>query len=53
MEQVRLRIAEEEHARAEKGESRINRPASFILAGLEIEEEQCVMTSTDGAIVNR
>ncbi|KAJ7719870.1 hypothetical protein B0H14DRAFT_2642870, partial [Mycena olivaceomarginata] len=39
MEEVRLRIAEEEHARAEKGDSRTNKPASFILAGLEIEEE--------------
>ncbi|KAJ7833212.1 hypothetical protein B0H14DRAFT_3087705 [Mycena olivaceomarginata] len=40
MEEVRLLIAEEEHARAEKGDSRTNKPASFILAGLEIEEQQ-------------
>ncbi|KAJ7799707.1 hypothetical protein B0H14DRAFT_3092779 [Mycena olivaceomarginata] len=40
MEEVWLQIAEEEHARAEKGDSRTNKPASFILAGLAIEEEQ-------------
>ncbi|KAF8137969.1 hypothetical protein K438DRAFT_1638774, partial [Mycena galopus ATCC 62051] len=42
MEQVRLLIAQEEHAREETGVSRTNKPASFILAGLEIEEQQCV-----------
>jgi hypothetical protein len=43
LEEVRLLIAREEHARAEKGESRTNKPASFILTGLEIEEEQYVV----------
>ncbi|KAJ7241189.1 hypothetical protein B0H12DRAFT_963226, partial [Mycena haematopus] len=40
MEDVRLRITEEEHAREERGVSLTNKPASFILAGLEIEEQQ-------------
>ncbi|KAJ6448048.1 hypothetical protein C8R47DRAFT_971630 [Mycena vitilis] len=40
MEQVRLRIAEEEHARAEKGLSTTNRPGAFIIAAMEIEEQQ-------------
>ncbi|KAJ7225301.1 hypothetical protein GGX14DRAFT_556103 [Mycena pura] len=40
MENVRLLIAEEEHARAENGVLKTNRPGAFILAGMEIEENQ-------------
>ncbi|KAJ7917979.1 hypothetical protein B0H13DRAFT_2231340 [Mycena leptocephala] len=40
MEDVRLLIAKEEDARAQKGESRTNKPGAFILAAMEIEEEQ-------------
>ncbi|KAJ7211675.1 hypothetical protein GGX14DRAFT_564905 [Mycena pura] len=40
MEDVRLLIAEEEHAQAEQGDSETNGPGAFILAGLEIEENQ-------------
>ncbi|KAJ7248281.1 hypothetical protein B0H12DRAFT_1235020 [Mycena haematopus] len=40
MEDVCLQIAEEEHTRVEQGSSRTNKPASFILAGLEIEGQQ-------------
>ncbi|KAJ7198757.1 hypothetical protein GGX14DRAFT_536593 [Mycena pura] len=38
MEDVRLLIAEEEHARTENEASKTNRPGAFILAGMEIEE---------------
>lgn len=44
MDQLRLRIAEEEHAREERGTSRTNKPGAFIIAGMEIEEQQCVTT---------
>ncbi|KAJ7173843.1 hypothetical protein C8R46DRAFT_1215753 [Mycena filopes] len=40
MEAVRLLIAEEEHVRAEKGESLTNKPGAFIIAAMEIEGEQ-------------
>ncbi|KAJ7439837.1 hypothetical protein FB451DRAFT_1344179 [Mycena latifolia] len=41
MEQVRLRIAEEEHARVvTHGKSSTNGPGTFVLAGLEIEGQQ-------------
>ncbi|KAJ7185969.1 hypothetical protein C8R46DRAFT_880838 [Mycena filopes] len=40
MEEVRRRIAEEEHARAELGASKTNRPGAFIIAAMEIEEDQ-------------
>ncbi|KAJ7812574.1 hypothetical protein B0H14DRAFT_2377530 [Mycena olivaceomarginata] len=62
MEEVWLLIAEEEHAQAEKGDSRTNKPASFILAGLEIEEQQWMVqleakrrncTSTQAADLQR
>ncbi|KAJ7029929.1 hypothetical protein C8F04DRAFT_1211870 [Mycena alexandri] len=43
MEDVRQRIAEEEHARAEKGPSKTNRPGAFIMAAMEIEEEQAAV----------
>jgi hypothetical protein len=43
MEDVRLLIAEEEHAQAERGDSETNRPGAFILAGMEIEENQYVL----------
>ncbi|KAJ7181393.1 hypothetical protein C8R43DRAFT_1083776 [Mycena crocata] len=40
MEDVRLRIAEEEHKRAENGNSPTNNPGAFIMAGMEIEAHQ-------------
>ncbi|KAJ7432065.1 hypothetical protein B0H11DRAFT_2165471 [Mycena galericulata] len=40
MEEVRLRIAEEEHERAETSDARTNKPGAFILAAMEIEEQQ-------------
>ncbi|KAJ7490197.1 hypothetical protein B0H11DRAFT_2229118 [Mycena galericulata] len=40
MDQIRLQIAQEEHARVEKGASNTNSPGGFIMAGLEIEEKQ-------------
>ncbi|KAJ7065998.1 hypothetical protein B0H15DRAFT_743445, partial [Mycena belliarum] len=44
MEQVRLRIAEEEHARTvANGDSSTNNPGAFIIAGLEIEALQEVI----------
>jgi hypothetical protein len=43
MEEVHKQIAEEEHARVEEGDSRTNKPGAFILAGMEIENQQYVI----------
>ncbi|KAJ7870848.1 hypothetical protein B0H13DRAFT_2236440 [Mycena leptocephala] len=65
MEQVRQKIAEEEHKRVEEGDvrdARTNKPGAFILAGMEIENQQDTVrleakrrnrTSTQGADLQR
>ncbi|KAJ7624691.1 hypothetical protein FB45DRAFT_836724 [Roridomyces roridus] len=40
MDSLRLLIAQEEHARAEKGASKTNTPGAFIMAAMELEEHQ-------------
>ncbi|KAJ7180060.1 hypothetical protein C8R43DRAFT_871124 [Mycena crocata] len=43
LEDVRLRIAEEQHAREEQSPLAVNNPGAFILAGMEIESHQYVL----------
>jgi hypothetical protein len=42
MDQLRVQITEEEHERQAQGPSRINKPGAFLIAAMEIEEQQYV-----------
>jgi hypothetical protein len=41
MDKLKLLIAEEDHARAEQGPSKSSRPGAFLLAAMEVEDQQC------------
>ncbi|KAJ7191702.1 hypothetical protein GGX14DRAFT_537830 [Mycena pura] len=47
MDELRLRIAEEEHDREAHGSSPTNKPGAFIMAAMEIHEHQCVFHHAD------
>ncbi|KAJ7194745.1 hypothetical protein GGX14DRAFT_537360 [Mycena pura] len=53
MDQVRLRIAQEEHEREAQGPSSTSRPGAFIIAAMEVEERQCVRTSAQATELQR